>query len=110
MVNRRKNKISCEKGPECWDSFNKCWDNYVEKTRGYRVVVVSPITGRKSDVATNHNSLGPAPLHIDCMVTSVHEENGEILSNAKALLQGRAAEDGYQYKVNDYGSLFTVYS
>ncbi len=37
----------------------------------------------------------------------VHEENGETLSNAKALLKGRAAEDGYQYKVNDYGELPT---
>jgi hypothetical protein len=53
---------------------------------------ICPDNGRKSDVATNHNPLGPTPLHIDCMVTSVHEENGEILSNAKALLQGRAAE------------------
>jgi hypothetical protein len=43
--------------------------------------------------------LGPAPLHVDCMVTSVHGENGEILSNAKTLWQGRAAEDGYQYKL-----------
>ena len=68
---------------------------------------ICPDNGRKSDVATNHNPLGPAPLHIDCMVTSVHEEDGEILSNAKALLQGRAAEDGYQYKVNDYGELPT---
>jgi hypothetical protein len=41
------------------------------------------------------------------MVTSVHEENGETLSNAKALLQGRVAEAGYQYKVNDYGELPT---
>ena len=63
----------------------------------------------KSDVATNHNPLGPAPLHIDCMVTNVHEENGETLSNAKALLQGQAAEeDGCQHKVNnDYGELPT---
>jgi hypothetical protein len=68
---------------------------------------ICPDNGRKSDVATNHNPLGPTPLHIDCMVTSVHDENGETLSNAKALMQGRAAEDGYQYKANDYGELPT---
>ena len=66
---------------------------------------ICPDNGRRSDCSTNQNPLSPEPLHIDVMVTGVHPEVGDKLSNAKALIQGRAAEAGYQFKMNDYGEL-----
>ena len=69
---------------------------------------VCPDNGRKSDCSTNQNPMSPEPLHVDVKVTGVHPETGQM-SNANALRQGRAAEAGFNSKVNDYyGNLPTT--